>query len=44
VGPVTLPWLLLGVAVYPLLVAAAWWHVRAAERVERDFTDILRRR
>jgi hypothetical protein len=44
VGPVPLPWLLLGIVVYPLLVAAAWWHVRAAERVERDFTDILRRR
>jgi hypothetical protein len=44
VGPMPLPWLLLGVLVYPLLMAAAWWHVRAAERVERDFTDILRRR
>ena len=43
-GPVPLPWLLLGVLVYPLLLAAAWWHVRAAERVERDFTEILRRR
>jgi hypothetical protein len=39
-----LSWLLLGVVVYPLLVAGAWWHVRATERVERDFTDILRRR
>jgi hypothetical protein len=43
-GPVPLPWLLLGVLVYPLLLAAAWWHVRAAERVERDFTEIIRRR
>jgi hypothetical protein len=43
-GPLPLSWLLLGVVVYPLLVAGAWWHVRATERVERDFTDILRRR
>jgi hypothetical protein len=43
-GPVPLTGLLLGVLVYPLLMAAAWWHVRAAERVERDFTEILRRR
>ncbi|MBT0773783.1 hypothetical protein KIH74_32860 [Kineosporia sp. J2-2] len=44
VGPVTVAWLLLGVAVFPLLYAAAWWHVRAVERAERDFTEILRRR
>jgi hypothetical protein len=29
---VPLPWLIVGVSIYPLLVAAAWWHVRAAER------------
>jgi hypothetical protein len=44
VGPVTAAWLLVGVAPFPALLAAAWWHVRTAERVERDFTDILRRR
>jgi hypothetical protein len=44
VGPMPLAWLLLGVLVYPLLLVAAWWHVRAAESVERDFTEILRRR
>jgi hypothetical protein len=44
VGPVTVAWLVLGVAVFPALFAAAWWHVRTAERVERDFTEILRRR
>jgi hypothetical protein len=43
-GPVPLPWLLLAGLVYPVLFAAAWWHVRAAERVEQDFTEILRRR
>ncbi|MFJ4408811.1 hypothetical protein [Streptomyces sp. NPDC088910] len=38
---VRLAWLLLGVVAYPLLVGAAWFHVRHAERVERDFTDLL---
>jgi hypothetical protein len=44
VGPLTVAWLILGVAVFPALLAAAWWHVRTIERVERDFTEILRRR
>jgi hypothetical protein len=44
VGPIPLPWVLLGVAVYPMLLAVAWWHVLAAERGERAVTDILRRR
>jgi hypothetical protein len=44
VGPVTVAWLLLGVAVFPALYAAAWWHVRTAERVEHAFTEMLRRR
>jgi hypothetical protein len=44
VGPVNVAWLLLGVAVFPALFTAAWWQVRSAERVERDFTEILRRR
>ena len=41
---VPLPWLLIGVSIYPLLVLAAWWHVRAAERAERDFAEIVERR
>jgi hypothetical protein len=40
---VPLPWLIVGVIVYPLLALAAWWHVRAAERAERDFTEIVER-
>jgi hypothetical protein len=44
VGPVTVAWLVLGVAVFPALFLAAWWQVRSAERVERDFTAIMRRR
>ena len=41
---VPLPWLLLGVAVYPLLVASRWCYVRASERIERDFADLVERR
>jgi hypothetical protein len=40
---VPVPWLVLGVLVYPALFAAAWWHVRLAERAEGDFTAILDR-
>ncbi len=36
-----LPWLLLGVLVYPSLVVAAWLYVRQAERNERDFADLV---
>jgi hypothetical protein len=35
-GP-ALSWVILGFAAYPLLVLLAWWHVRRAERHERDF-------
>ncbi|CAG7655995.1 hypothetical protein [Actinacidiphila bryophytorum] len=41
VAGIRLPWVLLGVVAYPLLVGAAYFHVRHAERVERDFTDLL---
>jgi hypothetical protein len=41
---VPLPWLLIGVGVYPALLAAAWWTVRAAEHAERDFVEIVGRR
>lgn len=37
------PWVLLGFAVYPFLVALAWGYVRAAERNERDFADVVGR-
>jgi hypothetical protein len=36
-----LGWLLLGVVVYPVLVALGWVYVRRAERNERDFAEIL---
>ncbi|ONH61726.1 hypothetical protein CcI49_06005 [Frankia sp. CcI49] len=41
VAGLPLPWLLLGVAVHPLLLAAAAWYVRRVERTEADFTDLL---
>jgi hypothetical protein len=36
-----LPWLLLGVVVYPVLVLLGWRYVRSAERNERDFADLM---
>ena len=38
---IPLAWLLLGGAVYPLLVLLGWRYVRRAERNERDFADLL---
>lgn len=38
---VPVPWLLLGVLVYPALVLGAWFYVRQAERNERDFADLV---
>lgn len=34
-----LPWLLLGVLVYPFLLGLGFWHTRTAERVEQNFAD-----
>ena len=38
---VPLPWLLIGVAAYPFLVLVGWRYVRAAERNEDDFADLV---
>ena len=38
-----LPWLVLGVLVYPALVLGGLVHVRQAERNERDFTELVER-
>ena len=40
---VPLPWLLLGVAVYPWLLVLAWWYVRRAERNEAAFVELVER-
>jgi hypothetical protein len=39
---IPLPWLLLGVLVYPVLVLLGWRYVRRAELNERDFADLMR--
>ena len=38
-----LSWVLLAFAVYPFLFLLGWVYVRAAERNERDFTDVVER-
>jgi hypothetical protein len=38
---VPVPWLLLGVGVYPWLLVLGWVYVRRAEANERDFTDLV---
>lgn len=38
-----LSWVLLAFAVYPVLLLLGWLYVRAAERNERDFTDVVER-
>jgi hypothetical protein len=40
---IPLPWLLLGGLVYPTLAAFGWFYVRQAERVEREFSDLVER-
>ncbi|MEO7058628.1 MAG: hypothetical protein ABI083_02825 [Lapillicoccus sp.] len=42
VGPVPLPWLAIGVLIYPLVVVAARIYVRQAERIEREFSELMR--
>lgn len=39
-----IPWLVLGVLVYPLLIALAWFAVRQSERNEDAFRDVTSRR
>ena len=41
VGPMPLWWLLLGVLVYPAILAVGWWYVRQADRNEAQFTDLV---
>ncbi len=36
-----LPWLLLGIVVYPVLALLGWRYVRSAERNESDFAELL---
>ena len=41
---IPLPWLLLGVLIYPALIVLAAYAVRQAERNEQAFTDLVRKR
>jgi hypothetical protein len=41
---VPLPWVVLGVLVYPVLIGLAAYAVRKSERNERAFTDLVRQR
>ncbi|MGH3883200.1 MAG: hypothetical protein ACRDRY_12940 [Pseudonocardiaceae bacterium] len=36
-----LPWLLLGLAVYPFFLAVAWSYNRSADRNEQDFAEMV---
>ncbi len=38
---IRLPWLVLGVLIYPLLLGVGWVYVRQAERNEHEFTDLV---
>ena len=44
VWQVPLPWLVLGLLVYPVVLLAARYYVRHSEGVERDFADLVARR
>lgn len=44
VAGLELPWLVLGVLVYPALVAGGWAYARVAERNERNFVALVERR
>lgn len=39
---VPLAWLVVGVATYPVLLVLGWRHLRRAERIERDYLDLVR--
>jgi len=41
VGPMPLWWLLLGILVYPAILGVGWWYVRAVDRNESQFTDLV---
>ncbi|HEY7042077.1 MAG TPA: hypothetical protein VH419_00255 [Nocardioidaceae bacterium] len=41
---IPLPWLILGVLVYPVLLGLGWYYVRQSERNERDFSELVDRR
>jgi hypothetical protein len=38
---IPLPWLVLGVGSYPLLIALGTYYVRHAERIDEEFSELL---
>jgi hypothetical protein len=44
VGPIPLPWLILGVLIYPAVWVTARYYVRQSEQIEREFTELVARR
>ncbi|WP_460825475.1 hypothetical protein [Nostocoides australiense] len=42
-GPLPLPWVTLGLVVYPAIVISARYYVRASERLEAAFVDVVGR-
>lgn len=38
---IRLPWLILGIVVYPLLLGVGWVYIRKAERNEYEFTELM---
>lgn len=43
VAGLSLGWIVLGLLVFPAICGAAWWYVRAAERTEAEFVDLVER-
>ena len=43
-GRIPLPWLVLAVVVYPVAIIVARHYVRASERIEAEFSHVVRRR
>lgn len=44
VGPIPIPWLILGVLIYPAIWLAGRYYVRQSEQIEREFTELVARR
>ncbi|SDP67579.1 hypothetical protein SAMN04489867_3416 [Pedococcus dokdonensis] len=44
VGRFPLPWIVLAVVVYPVALIVARFYVRASERIEAEFSSVVRRR
>lgn len=41
VGPLPLWWFVLGLLVYPAILAVGWWYVRHADANEDQFADLV---